>query len=246
MNGANILGMNEPKDQNPELVPKGGDLLPHPLELGSRLSPWAANIRELGPKHRGRIQRHLLALDEHDRYLRFGYIASDEQIKRYVEGLDFTRDSIFGIYNRKLELIAMAHLAFSVDKSFDGCGEFGVSVNKAARGHGYGGKLFERAVRHARNDGVHLMFIHALSENTAMIKIARRAGAIVERDGSETEAYLRLPQATFDSRVTEMIEEQIAKTDYRLKVQAKQFWNFLKSVQEVRQGVQEGRHKSAS
>ena len=90
------------------------------------------------------------------------------------------------------------------------------------------------------------MFIHALSENTAMIKIARRAGAIVERDGSETEAYLRLPQDTFDSRVTEMIEEQIAKTDYRLKVQAKQFWNFLKSVQEVRQGVQEGRHKSAS
>ena len=36
--------------------------------------------------------------------------------------------------------------------------------------------MFERAVIHARNEGVDLLFIHALSENTAMLKIARRAG----------------------------------------------------------------------
>jgi GNAT superfamily N-acetyltransferase len=240
--------MEEPKDQTGKPPQGSGDLQSHSFELehGSRLAPWVANIRELGPRHRERIARHLLALDEHDRYLRFGYIATDEQIRRYVEGLDFERDAIFGIYNRKLELIAMAHLALSVDKSFDACGEFGVSVLKSARGRGYGGKLFERAVRHARNDGVHLMFIHALSENTAMLKIARKAGATVEKDGSETEAYLRLPPATFDSRVTEMIEEQIAQTDYRLKVQAKQFLDFLNSLQEVRRGVQDARHKSAS
>ena len=69
-------------------------------------------IRSLGPGHRERIATHLLALDAHDRYLRFGYAANDEQIQRYVDGLDFERDEIFGIYNRKLELIAMAHLAF--------------------------------------------------------------------------------------------------------------------------------------
>ena len=50
---------------------------------------------------------------QHDRYLRFGYAATDEQIERYVDGLDFERDEIFGIYNRRLELIAMAHLAFA-------------------------------------------------------------------------------------------------------------------------------------
>jgi hypothetical protein len=53
-------------------------------------------------------------------------------------------------------------------------------------------RLFERAVMHARNEGVDMLFIHALSENTAMLKIARNAGAaLVERDGSETEAYLQ-------------------------------------------------------
>jgi GNAT superfamily N-acetyltransferase len=201
-------------------------------------------IRSIGATHRERIATHLLALDEHDRYLRFGYAATDEQITRYVEGLDFDRDDIFGIYNRKLELIAMAHLAFSRDPDHLECAEFGVSVLKKARGRGYGAQLFERAEIHARNEGVELLFIHALSENTAMLKIARKAGATLERAGSETDAYLRLPPATLDSRMSEMLDERLAQTDYRLKVQAKSFWDFLAGVQEVRRGVQDARHRS--
>ncbi|MES2632090.1 MAG: GNAT family N-acetyltransferase [Pseudomonadota bacterium] len=213
-------------------------------QLVSRSTPVVIPIRSLGPSHRERIAAHLVALDEHDRYLRFGYAASDEQIQRYAQGLDFDRDDIFGVYNRKLELIAVAHLAFSNDPKHVSCAEFGVSVLKKARGRGLGARLFERAVMHARNEGVDMLFIHALSENTAMIKIARNSGATLERAGSETDAYLRLPPATLDSRMSEMVEEQIALTDYRLKVQAKNFWDFLSGVQEVRRGVQDGRHKS--
>ena len=80
---------------------------------------------------------------------------------------------------------------------------------------------------------------------TAMIKIARNAGAILERSGGETDMHLRLPPATLDSRMNELVEEQLAQTDYRLKVQAKSFWDFLTGVREVRQGVREARHKSA-
>lgn len=211
---------------------------------GAPRSPVMVPIRSIGPSHRERIAQHLLALDEHDRYLRFGYAANDEQIRRYVDGLNFERDEIFGIYNRRLTLIAMAHLAFSTNPECESCAEFGVSVAKSARGRGYGARLFDRAVVHARNEGVELMFIHALSENAAMLKIARNAGATVERDGSEAEAYLRLPPATLDTRMSEIVEEQFAQTDYRLKVQAKQFWDLLSSLQEVRKGVREGRHKS--
>jgi GNAT superfamily N-acetyltransferase len=211
----------------------------------ARPQPVVVPIRSLGPSHRERIAKHLLALDEHDRYLRFGYAANDEQIRRYVAGLDFDRDEIFGIYNRKLELIAMAHLAFSQDPATLSCAEFGVSVLKRGRGRRYGSRLFERAVMHARNEGVDMLFIHALSENTAMLKIARHAGAVLERAGSETDAHLRLPPATLDTRVSELVEQQLALTDYRLKKQAKSFWDFLAGVQEIRQGVREGRHKSA-
>ena len=69
-------------------------------------------IRSLGENHRARIASHLKALDAHDRYFRFGFAANDEQIDRYVTGLDFERDEIFGIYNRNLVLIAVAHLAY--------------------------------------------------------------------------------------------------------------------------------------
>ena len=212
---------------------------PRPENLaGLAVAPNAPSamvpIRSIGPRHVERITAHLLALEPRDRYLRFGYSANDEQIRRYVAGLNFERDEIFGIYNRKLELIAMAHLAFSTDPELTSCAEFGVSVLAHARGRGYGARLFDRAAMHARNEGVQMMFIHALSENTAMLTIARKAGAKVERDGSESEAYLKLRPADLDSRMTEMVDEQIAQTDYRLKVQAKRFWNFLGLLQQVR------------
>ncbi|MDB5850583.1 MAG: family N-acetyltransferase [Rhodoferax sp.] len=209
-----------------------------------RSAPLMVPIRSLGEAHRERITRHLLDLAPHDRYLRFGYPANDEQIRRYADGLNFATDEIFGIYNRNLELIAMAHLAFSVNPDCRACAEFGVSVSKPARGRGFGARLFERAAMHARNEGVELLFVHALSENTVMLRIARNAGAKVEKDGSEAEAFLRLPAATLDSRMTEIVEEHLALTDYRLKAQAKQFWDFLAGLQEIRGGMRAGRHKS--
>lgn len=234
------------------VVPDGQRSLAKPPKLRvmvttevTRQSSVVVPIRSLGPGHRERIATHLKALDEDDRYLRFGYPATDEQIERYVSGLDFERDDIFGIYNRKLELIAMAHLAYSSDPQSTSCAEFGVSVLKKGRGRGFGQRLFDRAVIHARNEGVEMLFIHALSENHAMLRIASKAGAKMERAGSETDAFLRLPPATFDTRMAELVEEQVAQTDYTLKQQAKRFWEFLMGVREVREGVREARHKSA-
>ena len=116
-------------------------------------------IREIGPRYRPQITQHLLALGEHDRYLRFGYAANDRQISHYVDQLNFERDQVFGIFNRKLELIAMAHLAYPADMVKSGFAEFGVSVLPHARGRGYGSRLFERAAIHAVNDGVKTLYI---------------------------------------------------------------------------------------
>ena len=91
-----------------------------------------------------------------------------------------------------------------------------------------------------------MLFIHALSENNAMLKIARHAGATVERFGSESDAYLQLPMPTLQSRMSESVDDQIALTDYRLKVQAKQFWEILAGIQEVRKAVRASHGQSAS
>ncbi len=191
-------------------------------------------IRSLGEGYRTQIAEHLLQLDEHDRYLRFGYVASDAHVQRYVDGLDFERDEILGIANRKLVLIAVAHLAYADEPRRTACAEFGVSVIKTARGRGYGARLFARAAMDARNNGVKLMFIHALSENTAMLRIARNAGATIERDGSESEAFLRLPLASLNSRMTEIVENHYAQIDYRIKAQSKQLRNLLAAFNTLR------------
>ncbi|GAB2526240.1 GNAT family N-acetyltransferase [Simplicispira piscis] len=225
--------MTEIKDWLKASLDAGSSLLRPASErkIGDTKAPLMVPIRSLGPSYRERIAVHLLALEPADRYLRFGYAASDDQIRRYADQLNFDRDDIFGIYNRRLELIAMAHLAYTTMPGHQNCAEFGVSVLKSARGRGYGARLFERAVMHARNEGVSMVFIHALSENAAMLKIARNAGAVVQRDGTESEAFLQLPPANLDTRMTEMVEQQYAEVDYQIKRQAKQFWDFLAGMQ---------------
>jgi RimJ/RimL family protein N-acetyltransferase len=192
--------------------------------LGFRWIP----IRSLAPRHRPRILAHLRALDERDRYLRFGYAASDVQIERYVEQLDFSRDEVFGIFNRRLELVAMAHLAY-MDPALSPrpAAEFGVSVAKESRGRGYGDRLFDHAALHARNRGIDSLLVHALSENTAMLRIARNAGARIERDGPESQAWVKLAPESLASRVEAMVEYRAADIDYTLKRQAQRVDGFI-------------------
>lgn len=214
-------------------------------EAGSS-SRWSwVFIRSLGPRYRDRIATHLLSLDESDRYLRFGYPATDAQISRYVDTIDFDQDEVFGIFNRRLELIAMAHLAHPSTPAEGARGtmaEFGVSVIRKVRGRGFGARLFEHSVLHARNRGVQTLFIHALSENTAMLKIARNAGATVERDGSESDAWLRLPPDTFVSHVEEMMGEQAAEFDYQLKRHASHVQLILDTISEVKAHISKSHH----
>jgi RimJ/RimL family protein N-acetyltransferase len=196
-----------------------------PAACGGEAAPrltWIP-IRALSSRHRDRILAHLLLMPEHDRYLRFGYAASDSQIARYVDQLDFERDELFGIFNRRLRLLALAHLAYLTtdDGQTATQAEFGVSVDVRARQRGYATRLFELAVLHARNRGVRTLQIHALSENTAMLRIARHAGAEVVRDGGESQACLALPPESLMSHVEEIMETSAGEMDYRFKRHAR-------------------------
>lgn len=201
------------------------------------VQPWIP-IRALGPRHRPRILAHLQALSEHDRYLRFGFPANDAQIERYVDGLDFDRDEVFGVFNRRLALVALAHLAFPRPGQPATSGaEFGGSVASHVRGRGYGGRLFEMAVLHARNRGIDTLYIHALSENTAMLRIARAAGARVERAGSESDAYLRLPPDTLASQVEQWVDARAAEIDYQVKQGARGVGALVDALHDVTGGL---------
>ena len=217
----------------------------HPVDAPARppapaaepARPGARNwvpIRSLAPRHRPRIEAHLLQLSERDRYLRFGHAASDAQIHKYVDLLDFDQDEIYGVFNRKLELIAMAHLAFAAAPEGAHTAEFGVSVLAKARGRGFGHRLFEHAMLHARNRGVRTLVIYALSENTTMLRIARKAGAEIEREGAESQAQLTLPEGDLASHLDAIVADGAAELDYRMKVQGRTFAQVLDIISEVR------------
>lgn len=226
---------DDPREATPAETP--------PAESSKHL-PWIP-IRSLAPRQRERILSHILELPPPDRYLRFGYAANDGQIGRYVDQIDFDRDEVFGVFDRRLRLIAMAHLAYAPGDDRSSEAEFGVSVLPHARGRGYGARLFEHSVLHARNHGVTKLYIHALSENAAMLHIARAAGATVERDGSETEAHLVLPPETLASHVEQIVGEGAAEFDFRMKQQALRVDAFLDVLGEIKSRVAKARRTAS-
>jgi GNAT superfamily N-acetyltransferase len=190
-----------------------------PQGAAAHAGAWVP-IRNLSPHHAPRIGDHLLALNERDRLLRFGFLATDDQIRGYVDHIDFERDLVFGIFDRRLQALAMAHLAFEPAGDRPGTVvEFGVSVSERARGRGYGARLFDHAVTHARNRGAKTMMVHIARDNSAMLGIVRRAGAELQFDGADAVARLLLPPDTLGSQIEELVGHQAAEMDYRIKMQ---------------------------
>ena len=103
-----------------------------------------------------------------------------------------------------------------------------------SRSRGLGRRLFDAAGLHARNRGIDTLFIHALSENRPMLRIAAAAGATVERDGGESAAWLRLPKDTVSSRVEQALERHLGELDFQFKRQAQVISGFVDGVAEVK------------
>ena len=183
-----------------------------------------APIRELGSSERTGFFEHLVALETEDRYLRFGTPLSDTAIALYVERIDFSTDTVFGVFDDRLKLAAAGHFspmpkATGADGSRVRSAEFGLSVARDARGRGLGTALFLRASSHARNLGITSLFMHCLSENRAMIRIARKAGMQIQQTHGETDAYLALEPGTMATAIEEGVQRQIALFDFAVKRQ---------------------------
>ncbi len=183
-------------------------------------------VKELRERDRRRMVKHFLGLENRDRLLRFGSMLPDEQVAAYVNRIDFSRDMVFGVYNRVFKLVAVGHLAFAPRDESHGAvavtekervAEFGVSVSKSARGMGVGSKLFERAAIHCRNNDVDTLYMHCLSSNATMMHIAKKAGMEIHRDHGEADAYLKLLPANPASMLQEALDEQFATLDYAFK-----------------------------
>ena len=192
----------------------------------------AVPVLELTEADRPNLLEHLLALDQSDRYLRFGNPLSDAVIHQYVESIDLVNDVVFGVFHEDLTLDAaghFAHLPSAPSPVPRASVEFGLSVAARARGRGLGTALFVRAATHARNRGVSVFFMHCLTQNKAMMRIATRAGMKISASYGQADAYLTLEPGDAASRVAEAMHEQIGLYDYAFKQQRlslRRLWRF--------------------
>jgi GNAT superfamily N-acetyltransferase len=168
--------------------------------------------RELGRLERDKLLAHFLALGAEDRRLRFGLPLSDDSIADYVARIDFGRDAVFGAFDDELNLAGAAHLARAEEHA-----ELGVSVLPAHRGRGIGGALLERAHTHARNWGIGTLFMHCLTENAAMMHLARQQGMRIAAASGEADAHLALQPASPASLAQALLAERVGLFDYALK-----------------------------
>jgi len=170
------------------------------------------HIRELGRLDRAALEPHFLALDSEDRRLRFGVPINDDAVRAYVARIDFERDAAFGVYDDGLHLVGAAHVARSGAHA-----ELGVSVLPGHRGRGIGGALLARAHLRARNWGVRALFMHCLTENEAMMHLARKQAMDIVVESGEADAWLRLAPADASSHFGEVFAQRVALFDYALK-----------------------------
>ena len=216
------------------------NLFQNPLQhwLGPRRKR-SVPVKQLQERDRRRMLRHFLALEDADRLLRFGTVLPDEQVTAYVNRIDFSRDTVYGVYNRLFQLVAVGHLALALKQTMpehhavtskERVAEFGVSVALSVRGMGFGSKLFERAAIHCRNNDVDTLYMHCLASNQTMMHIAKKAGMEILRDHGEADAWLRLLPPNPASMLQEAVDEQVASIDYTIKANTRAAMKWLERL----------------
>jgi GNAT superfamily N-acetyltransferase len=184
------------------------------LRRNIKLRPMPVNARHLNPSHRPALLAHFCALSRRDSYLRFGTYLGTESIEAYVNGIDFERSTVLGVYGDDLELLGVAHLCPEKDTV-----ELGISVLASARRHGVGTLLMRRALSHARLIGASQLFMHCLAENDDLMRLARAAGARFSFSHDEADGFIHVPAVTPFSAAVEFAEEHLGVVDYALKAQ---------------------------
>jgi len=145
------------------------------------------DTRILTDLERSAVRSFYLALSTDDRRKRFCSTLSDDAICKYVDGLDFTRHTILGAFEEQAELIGLAELAPGAEES-----EMAFAVRPDKRRLGIGTALMDGLLARARSCGRKKVLVIFLADNTAMRRLAARAGMLIRTEGGEAYASREL------------------------------------------------------
>ena len=166
-------------------------------------------IRPLTVFERETVRNFYLRLSPEDRRKRFCCTLSDETICRYVDRLDFVRDTILGAFDEQALLVGVAELVRGSRES-----EMAFSVRPDKRGQKIGTQLITKLLLRARMCGVGKVFVVFLSDNTPMRRMASRAGMVVVTVDGESHAAMELPAPSAEELARWFLDESLAHSRY--------------------------------
>lgn len=155
-------------------------------------------------------RKHLLALDEGSRLLRFGFVVSDDVLNKLCDGFeeDPGHHILFCIENSSLEFIAIGHI------STKGEMELAFSVLKEYQAQGMGNALIRRCIQWCRTHGILKGCMVCLSHNLAIRHLCTKHGIHFQSEYGETEATIDLDTPSIVTYVSEATDSNIGIIDY--------------------------------
>jgi RimJ/RimL family protein N-acetyltransferase len=176
------------------------------------------------------IDHFLVDIVDHDRYLRFGYQATNENIIDYLaksfEGFGDTNMWFMCVDNERV--VGTVHVSFCpLSKDGTYTAEMGFTVSPDYRGRGLGQDLFQRAATWAMMKGANTLYTQCLSENEVMQHIAKKNGMTVVTIGrGEKEATISATKGTIRAYYDDRMFDNLAFVDSSVHKQ----WNMFNKI----------------
>jgi len=173
-------------------------------------------IRELYEEESDRVQAFLLALNEHDRYRRFGRPITDDVLRQYVARIDWGDSVLLGAFDAHTELVGLLELADVASTC-----EIAIAVAPAHRGNGVGKALMDRALLKAKVRGRDRVVLLCQMDNEPMRRLARSAGLHATLEDGEVTGSLDLPQAGLAEVTEDATRDAIGNATYAMLLSAR-------------------------
>jgi len=167
------------------------------------------------PRNREELDAHFAALSAEDLFLRFCSPVSPKYLTGYLDRLEVTGAPLYGIFNFRLELVAVSHFGVPAQPSSDL--EVGLSVIETYRRKGLASTLLYRAASYARSRGFKALVFYCVAENTPMLSLARRLGISVAISQDEALGRLKIGAGTILDYWSELSYDQADIVDSAAK-----------------------------
>ena len=171
-----------------------------------------STVRRVLPHEYPKYRKHLKALDQESKTLRFANPLSNEVIDNLCDKWekDHEHNILFCIENDDLDFIAIAHIAIDEQGEM----ELAFSVLKGYQGQGMGTHLMKRAIQWCRTHN----FLHGsmvcLSTNSVIRHLCKKHGIHMENDHGEVLADIQLDHPSLQTYWTEATASNLAVMDY--------------------------------